>query len=536
MEKLPKKEQPEQTVNYTVEGIFETEDGGKFERRKYEYRDAAGEVQAEGVVELFEGEAAISEELADEKKNGIGRALKSFILRSKQAEEGSEEFDLMKVANSPGVNVIVADRPLKNYRYGDTSRCVTSPPLDSPFNIAILLHELGHAGQFEDGREAKKTGREESKVEKFLPAASWARDLKAGKLTADAKTVAANIKKIFEIDPDARLLIPPETFQAAIKKLRDIEGKIMKVENDKAGIKNEQDEKKEYQSYALIDVIGKGMKERFFPLDEMIERVKRELNEGGFDDETVMQDWKARLEAAGIFLSHQKKEAKEEEKEKHWRFGEERPEPPELGAEDIKNLHDIKTVLKTIRSLRYDESKINYEGGKRQMTVRFPLGLDIGDKFSANLLLDVEPEDFADFEVRISELEQETGELERKKSPIDEKIKNLESEYQKVLDELEGVIKLPVKVEERDATYRAMRWLTQLRDKSGIDFLHKEFIPPVGGTPKSDCGDSVRGGVHELLEKERPHKPRVILKKALGTYKAEHPPHTQSFWGKKVKK
>lgn len=521
MEKLSKKEKPGQAANYTVEGIFKTEDGQTFERRRYEYRDANGELQAEGIVDLEVGEEPIDEELADAKRNGTGRVLKRFILRSRQEGRGAE-FDVMRIANPEGVEVIVADRPLKNYSYGDTSRRATSPPLNTPFDIAILLHELGHAGQYEDRREGEKTGREESKAEKFLSAASWARDLKAGKLMADAKTVEANIQKIFEIDPDARGLIPPESLKSAIKKLRDIERKMIKAKDDKAGKINEQNKIKEEQDSVLVGIIGKR-----FPLDEMMDQRQRELNEGGFNDEITMRRWKERLEAAGIFLSHREKDVTDIEEEKHWRFGEERPEPPELGAEDIKNLGDIKTLLKTIRGLQYDESKIDYEGGKGQMTIRFQLGLDIGDRFSAKLVLNVEPDDFANFEVRIAELEREIDEKKREESLIDEKIKNLESEYQKVLDELEGVIKLPVKVEERNATYRAMRWLTQLRDKSGIDFLHKEFIPPDEAAPEGDCAESVRSGVHELIEKGKPHKPPEIYKKALGKYKAEHSPHAQ---------
>lgn len=90
--------------------------------------------------------------------NIVGKAnkLKSLILRG-QKDGKPFEIDVLAMTGAAGESptvsgIYVAEKRQQNHYFSNESKSVTSPPLETPADLGILLHELGHAKQATEDR------------------------------------------------------------------------------------------------------------------------------------------------------------------------------------------------------------------------------------------------------------------------------------------------------------------------------------------------------------------------------------------------
>lgn len=109
-------------------------------KQEFEYRDAEGNLIGKAIVEMSQEEV--------EGLGGIkGKMLKSFRLEGEKDGE-STSVDVLELANLHKVKIILARGA--NYSFDFEKREIIAPPLESPIDVGILLHELGHADQDQD--------------------------------------------------------------------------------------------------------------------------------------------------------------------------------------------------------------------------------------------------------------------------------------------------------------------------------------------------------------------------------------------------
>lgn len=85
-------------------------------------------------------------------------------------------------------------------------------------------------------------------------------------------------------------------------------------------------------------------------------------------------------------------------------------------------------------------------------------------------------------------------------------------------DKLYDILNLPLKIEERDATARALKWFRKISDKTGIDFFKKFKVEKPAES--DNCQNSIQEG---MAEPDKFEQTSVVqyLNNCLNTYKAK---------------
>lgn len=108
--------------------------------QEFEYRDVEGNLIAKAIVEMSQEDVEGPEGVKD-------KVLKSFRLEGEK-DGKSTSIDVLELANLHKTKIILARGA--NYSSSFDKREIIAPPLESPIDVAILLHELGHADQEQD--------------------------------------------------------------------------------------------------------------------------------------------------------------------------------------------------------------------------------------------------------------------------------------------------------------------------------------------------------------------------------------------------
>lgn len=109
-------------------------------KQEFEYRDVEGNLIGKAIVEMSQEDA--------EGLEGIkGKMLKSFRLEGER-DGKLTSIDVLKLANLHKTKIILVRGA--NYSSSFDKRDIIAPPLESPIDVAILLHELGHTDQEQD--------------------------------------------------------------------------------------------------------------------------------------------------------------------------------------------------------------------------------------------------------------------------------------------------------------------------------------------------------------------------------------------------
>ncbi len=125
-------------------------------RRGFEYRDVAGNLIGRAEVELDDAEVEIPRDGKEALPPVRGHAMRSFTLRGEKDGQPTE-VDMLALANARGIKVIVTSERQDNYDYDEDNLRATVPPLETPTDVGVFLHELGHAEQYGEER-FHKTG------------------------------------------------------------------------------------------------------------------------------------------------------------------------------------------------------------------------------------------------------------------------------------------------------------------------------------------------------------------------------------------
>jgi len=131
-------------------------------RETYEYRDAEGKLVCKAEAEYGE--------LGPNDAEGFGpgyfgvEKISGRLLKGLKLTGEKGEIDLVELAKVQGVKIIVSDKRLKNYVYlekggklvdsegasPEKNDRVVVPPLENLLDVGVMLHELGHAAQYND--------------------------------------------------------------------------------------------------------------------------------------------------------------------------------------------------------------------------------------------------------------------------------------------------------------------------------------------------------------------------------------------------
>ena len=124
-------------------------------RKEYEYRDSEGKLIGKATVELadelIEVKRRDEEKDGEKEKNvlGIGRQLRSFVLDG-EADGQPTRVDVLDLANQHGILIFIKDARSPKNAYDPSGEAILSDPLETPTDVGVLLHELGHADQWRD--------------------------------------------------------------------------------------------------------------------------------------------------------------------------------------------------------------------------------------------------------------------------------------------------------------------------------------------------------------------------------------------------
>lgn len=424
-------------------------------RREFDYRDKNGKLIGVAILEL-ENELLPAAFPTNEGEPGKARILKSFVLKGEKAGKPTE-IDMLAFLGTreKRLAVHVAEQDLKNYCYQDESKRVTIPPLESPIDVAVALHEFGHAEQWNEER-----------FKKITPLYGFFKN---------PPKSSKELKTILEAVPEGQKLLPEhslEVLEAAEESRDDTRKKLdaLSEQIDKLKKENREQEDKLVQR-ALKDVINESYKQYETAWEALTPEKK---NQPGAERQEVEKIIKY-LESQGIKF----------------------PETTSVENEETPpfSMETLHRVISNLGNARLDKKQpFSDSGEKMNLELNIRMSGDEPPRI-VKMEIDTAPKD-AEFykktiavqKTQIDSLisdERETGESAQKYTDI----------VKKRLAKLEDLIKLPGRMMERDATRRAFQWLRELRQKHGIDLFkgiyvkaEKLVIPP---DEEETCADDV---------------------------------------------
>jgi len=411
-------------------------------RETYEYRDAEGKLVCKAEAEY--GELGPNDaEGIDLGRFGVekisGRLLKGLKLTGEKGE-----IDLVELAKAQGVKIIVSDKRLKNYAYlekdWNQNDRVLVPPLENLLDVGVMLHELGHAAQYNDEGF--------SRIKNFYS---------LEKQSVESVSLA-ELDEIMSALPETQALNP---MLAESKSLRK------KVDSKTAEISHKKSE---------IVRLERGLRKDVAKLMGRTLPFKRELEESRYDSKA---EARKALEKMGITVSGEKPEALEKRQRKPFTLEEleededvKKPEPPPLCEDDLSadGLFAIRTAL--FRSFPIDTAQIDYDAAAHSLSLRLQVNLFYGtEERSMSLKVSFSPEDFAALQEmrqtaarKIATAQAEIARLEEEVAAARDRMKALDTS-----GEFKRLINMPRRVMERDATRRAFQWLRKVKQATGAN-------------------------------------------------------------------
>jgi hypothetical protein len=400
-------------------------------RETYEYRDAEGKLIVTAEAEF---ESATEDDLRAAHLEG-GRILRSLVLKG----EGGVGIDVLALAKAKDRKIFIPNQRQDNYYFSETGQ-VMAPPLENLLDVGVMLHELGHAAQYNDEGF--------SVIKNFY-------DL--GKQSVDSVSLGV-LNEIMSALPETQALAP---MLAEFKPLRE------KVDSKTAEISDKRSE---------IVMLERGLRKDVAKLMGRTLPFKRELEESHYDSKA---EARKALEKMGITVSDEKPEALEKRQRKPFTLEEleededvKKPEPPPLCEDDLSadGLFAIQTAL--FRSFPIDTAQIDYDAAAHSLSLRLQVNLFYGtEERSMSLKAPFSPEDFAALQEmrqtaarKIATAQAEIARLEEEVAAARDRMKALST-----LDEFKRLINMPRRVMERDATRRAFQWLRKVKQATGAD-------------------------------------------------------------------
>lgn len=190
------------------------------ETRRYEYRDATGKKIAD-VEASFETTSETVPAPWNHEEMIPVRKMASWVVRH---PETGASLDMLAEFNKTGAAVLVPDARTRNYSFDFMTESVVVPPPESPVDVANILHEIGHADQYQ-----------ERDYEPFVAGAPIANLFLAGR-GKDKQAALSQLDYVLKALPEVVPYVPegaaerlrdaatPQETEAAIDGLKDILG------------------------------------------------------------------------------------------------------------------------------------------------------------------------------------------------------------------------------------------------------------------------------------------------------------------------
>lgn len=494
--------------------IFKNKSGKKFERLRYEYRDGRGNLICEAIVEKECRDVSITGlKTAKGGEGATGRDLKRFELIGKDANGKPLVLDVLEMCNPHNARIIVGNELLSNYHYVDRFKTVIVPSLDSPLNVGILLHELGHADQYRD--------------EKFKETTPLYRSRKIGEGEVLAESFQDEIDKVFKAAPEAAGIMSKAEAEKALPLLdvltedvRNMKATLEEKENEILALENDTNAAAKDFIVSHLNIIS--WIQLKFDLaaaenDVQMAKVKKEDAPQIEKDKTA--ELLSKLEAAGFRFAASAAPM------------EEGGPISRLSFQEINDLDDLDDIFVAINSLDADYCKMKFREPDK-LTINLPVKIK-GERRNIVLELNVSADDYLGYEEKLEKHKGFIGLRKQEKAAHKRafEIANEKLEKELAASGVKDILALPSRKMERDATYRALRWLKKIRDKSRINLFRRELRTEEGeeavGLSDLSCENSVRQGFHLLRQGKDMLTILKDLKAALWTYGAERPPLAQ---------
>lgn len=486
-------------------------------RRSFEYRDADGNLLGVAEVALGAETVEIPYAAVTEGEKAEGRQLLSFVLRGEKDGEATE-IDMLELANRHGVEVVSSEARLVNYAYSNAKKRAIVPPLETPLDIGVFLHELGHADQCHEDR-----------FEKIMPLYGHSRQASDGGIKLSYGSMKELVEAVVDAVPEAAIAFDDES----MAQLDTLEARRQETVARKSAAEKDLEAWERQRADALGEMIEEALQDQL-DIGAFLRRCDAAAKSEG-DVPPLVASPEARelretLKRAGFMFMEQAaaslKEVSGSADERQ--FPAERgstsllmPEGSLTGAAQIREM-----LAQAVLNVDAAEADIFYDAADETLTLRAPVPQN-GKHPSVLVRLHVDGETFARY-ARGREIDdREIRGLEKKVDAHYADAKDYQLAQEVFMDHIDvrAIAALPKKMIERDATRRALQWLRTVRIGAGVDLLKPHIVPPkalvaMGGSAAEGCVGSVAGGMEGSGAGV---ETRVLqdLKQALATYGAD---------------
>lgn len=486
-------------------------------RRAFEYRDADGRLLGTAEATFDAASKPMPYLSAKDGAEATGRSLLSFVLRGEK-DGARTEIDMLALAVPHGVEVVASDVPLANYHYEDEARRAFVPPLETPLDVGVLLHELGHAEQHGEER-----------FKKITPLYARSKPFASGDKPVSLGAFLELVDAVSEAVPDARPVFDHE----AREQLGRLEARRSEALARKSAAERALIEQEGLRDDELRSLLGDAL------AGADLRSIADEAKQLGFREAHLVPPLAAspaveallvRLEAAGFRFEGSEAvtatiagAAKPGEG-----FGATRPRSERLvRRRAVTTADQVSAIVASLEEASASDADLHYDPSSETLYASFTVDVPQAGRGRVLVEARVPDDQFAGYAKLRRGADRVVEELERK---CDEEFEGVEAADKAVRHLLGGVnlkdiAALPTRMMERDATRRALRWLRQVRDKTGVNLLAPHLVKPehlVGARQEQqeDCVGSTAGGM--VADDERTVEITILedLRRALEGYGA----------------
>ncbi len=439
------------------------------------------------------------------------RKIKKMVIASLDGRK----FDIMQRCCSDDVTVLSAIS--NNYFYYLEQNTVTCPPSDKPVNIAVLLHELGHAKQHT-----------ESRFEDI------ARFNNAGNVPSP-EVLERVVKEI----PQVRAVISDEDITAWSQFTQE----LREAQQNQADLIADAELRKYGKEISLREAYLETM--RSSGVVESLQNLVKNVDE----------EWTRRIavgappeEMAAVWAEISQKITDECE-----RLGLMFDDSPPAIADD-PNLETAPSVRYASRGLKkyevpfqlksilaaFNDTPIiksinpSREGDQEMILVTIPAQINGQQKnLFFRIYVNAETEEAKQLEKCQNDLWDDESALTLARQHLDERVRQIQAEAEQTWNRVNNALRLPQRMLERDATRRALQWMHDIRLETGVDLIGsatdeaKHFVPTGMQTsipvPFGACAEDAISALQEILRVSETEAGSAgpQLKKALSSYGAD---------------
>ncbi|MBU1032430.1 MAG: hypothetical protein ABII13_05440, partial [Patescibacteria group bacterium] len=419
------------------------------------------------------------------------------------------EVDLLELAKAKqhDVKIVVAAKRLETYSYLYEKKQVNAPPLETPLDIAVVLHELGHADQHEDERfkeiiplyyfaqQSRPLG-DLHKVAEAIPEAR-SEEVKGGieRLIQEAEELDKDIphlkKRLASLERGKKTAA-----RKSLEKLAGVSAREME-EISKACLeeitKLPKDEREDKKTEVIRKVVLDGMKDKGFKFSK---ETKRKLNLLTEEELSALED-----DVGWFSIDYEVPLA----------------DLPLIPEGYISDWTDADNIGQKMFS---EETVSRHEPKTKTLTLEFPVHFfyDFGDEKLRGVLeiTDVSEDAYHSHEKNIRSFDEKAAQVKHEIATQADRLRKLKE----AVDDIQS---LPQRMMERDATRRALQWMKKLRQDSGIDLFRgvrvEKKVIMVGEEPEK-CADSMKLGLAPGGKKYVETDIKAEMQKHLSTYGA----------------